>query len=421
MPFKQLVEKRNELAAKQKKLADLFTEAGSDAGGNTRELDLDKITSIKGSRQEKLATIRKLNEELDAIGKEVDGLAVLEMAEKNLSAEHGVRGGDDAKVDRFPRDDNGDAKGIGELFADTAAFKGHQPGTSWTGLKTEIPNAADKLLKATFLTSSGWAPESIRTGRVVEEALRPIQVLDTIPGGRTGQAAVVYMEETTVTNAAAARAEEGAYAASTLILTEQTSTVRSIGTSLPVTDEQLADVPQAMSYLNMRLPFLVRQTLDNQLLNGSGAGVNLAGINNVSGIQTQALAGDDIPDAFYKAMVKVRVTGRAAPNICYIHPNDWQQVRLMRTNDGLYIWGNPSEAGPLRLWGVTVVETDVQAEGTGLVGDTMFAQLFLRQDVVVEIGYTNDDFTDGRQTLRAGVRAALATYRAAAFCQVTGI
>jgi len=45
------------------------------------------------------------------------------------------------------------------------------------------------------------------------------------------------MKETTVTNAAAERAEGGVYAESALALAEQTVPVRGIGTSLPITDE----------------------------------------------------------------------------------------------------------------------------------------------------------------------------------------
>jgi len=422
--IKQLVEKRNELAAKQKKLAGIFAEGKAEAGGNSQEIDIDKITSLKGTNTEKLAAIRKLNEELDAIGAEVDELAIMETAEKSLAESHNVKGGaDDKTIGRFAvGNESSTQKGIGDLFVESDAYKNHQPGMSWTGVNTEIKGAVTPMLKTTFSTSAGWAPESVRTGTLIEEALRPIQVIDTIPGGTTGEAAVVYMEETTVTDAAAARSEAGAYAESTLALTEQTATVRSIGTSLPVTDEQLADESGVRSYLNMRLPFLVRRKLDTYCLTGSGSAPQFYGFNNLTNAQSQALGGDNVPDAVYKAMVKVRVTGRAVPNVVYIHPTDWQGVRLMRTNDGLYIWGNPSEAGPMRLWGINVVETDAQTVTTALVGDTVnFSQLFMRQNVTVEIGLDTADFTNGVQTVRCGLRAVLVTYRPEAFCVVTGL
>ncbi len=416
MEFKQLVEKRNELEAKKKKLKAIMTEAKTD---NSNVLDLDQIKSIEGTQTEKLEAIRKLKEGMDDLGKEVDALLILDAAQKSLVDDHDVKGGKDAP--RFNGDDQQGPKGFGDLVAESDVYKKWYPGAKerFAGV---IKNGARPLLKTDFTTSAGWAPESLRIGRVIDEALRPIQVIDTIPPGTTTQAAIVYMEETTVTTAAAERSEAAAYAESTLALTEQSVTVRSIGTSLPVTDEQLADVAEVRSYLNMRLGFLVRQRLDLQILVGDGSAPNISGINDFTGLLTQAIAGDNVPDAFYKAMRQVRVTGRAFPSVVYIHPTDWQGVRLLRTDDGLYIWGNPSEAGPMRLWGVMVVETDAQTQGTGLTGDaTNFLQLFMRQDVTVEIGFVDDDFLDGRQTIRAGLRAALADYRPAAFCQITGI
>ncbi len=429
MAVKQLVEKRNEHAAKQKKLADIFTEGRGPAGSND-DLDLDLITSLKGTSQQKMNEIRKLNEELDAIGEEVDALAIVEQAARNLEMAGKTRLEDPDSSGkpkaRFNGDDdfeqtNGRQKGIGDLFVESDIYKRWKPGSRGV-VSGEIEKGLVPLLKTDFTTSAGWAPESVRTGRVIEEQLRPIQVIDTVPGGTTGQAAIVYMEETTVTNNAAERNEAAAYAESALALTEQTNTVRSIGTSLPVTDEQLADVNEVRSYLNMRLGFLVRQRLDGQILTGDGAAPNLRGFNNLVTVQTQAKGADPVPDAVMKAMTLVRVTGRSIPSVVYFHPNDWQGVRLLRTTEGIYIWGNPSEAGPLRIWGVTVVETDAQTENTALAGDVRnFTQLFIRQNLTVEVGFVNDDLLKGLQTFRVGMRAALVGYRPQAFCTVTGI
>lgn len=430
MAVKQLVEKRNELQAKQKKLADIFQEGKGSAGSND-DMDLELIKSLTGTSRQKMDAIRKMNEELDALGAEVDALAVVEQAARNLEMIEKTQLEDDRggvlkpkarfNVDDLFEQEYGRQKGIGDLFVENEMYKRWRPGSKGV-ITGEIEKGLVPLLKTDFTTSVGWAPESIRTGRLVEEQLRPIQVIDTVPGGTTGQAAIVYMEETTVTNNAAERNEAAAYAESALALTEQTNTVRSIGTSLPVTDEQLSDVAEVRSYLNMRLSFLVRQKLDSQILTGNGAAPNLRGFNNLVTIQTQAKDADPVPDAVMKAMTLVRVTGRAMPNVVYFHPNDWQTVRLLRTTDGVYIWGNPSEAGPLRIWGVTVVETDAQTENTALVGDVRnFTQLFIRQNLTIEVGFVASDFLNGLQTFRVGMRVALVGYRPQAFCEVTGI
>src|SRR5690606_20295089 len=102
---------------------------------------------------------------------------------------------------------------------------------------------------------------------------------------------------------------------------------------------------------------------------------------------------------------------------------DWQIVRLLRTADGLYIWGNPSEAGPERIWGLQVTQGDILAQGTAIVGDfANFSELAVRQGLEVKVSDSHDDyFVKGKLAIRADMRAALLWYRPAAFCSITGV
>lgn len=415
----KLKEKQDELAAKQVKLHEVFAEAGED-------MDFEKVKCLQGTTAEKVTKVQEMNQELTDLAKEVEGLDKLakmsgdvdELGERIKARNNEPAGAPSLPGGEPPAKHQ---KSLGEIVTGSAAFK------SFAQTKTPATCLVDayslKQLKTLFETSAGWAPESTRIpGLVIPAVTRPIQVLDIIPSGTTGMAAIKYMEETTRTHASAERAENAAYAASTFALTERSSTVRSIGTSIPVTDEQLEDVEGVQSYLENRLIFGNRQRLDGQILVGDGIAPNIDGILNNSGLQSQALGGDSVPDAVYKAMTKIRVTGRAFPSAAIFHPNDWQAVRLLTTTDGIYIWGSPSEAGMERIWGVRVVQTDAITENTALVGDFgNFCQLFERRGMEVKVGYVDNDFEDGRQTIRAGFRVAFAVYRGAAFCEVTGI
>ncbi len=418
MGLKQdLVQKRNELDAVNGKVKKIREEC-IDAS-NENEIDLMKSSTLTGEKsKDRLNEFRKMLKEQDGIGAEVDALAE---AVKGMERE--IPGDDDKdkKGGGVPHPEaKGQVKSLGQLFVESDGFKAAQEGRR---NETFELKASPGEVKTLMTTAAGWAPESVRTGKVVLDAQRPIQVMDIVPDGDTNQAAIVYMEETTFTNNAAEVSEGGTYGEAALVLTERTSTVRKVGVWLPVTDEQLEDEAQVRSYIDQRLRFMLRQRIDGQLLVGDGNAPNLDGINNVSGIQTQAKGADPVPDAIYKAMTKIRVTGRAMPNVVVLHPNDWQGIRLLRTSDGIYIWGNPSESGVERIWGVPVAQADSQTENTGLVGDwANFCQKYWRRDIEVKITDAHSDyFIKGKQAIRADVRLAFVTYRPAAFCTVTGL
>lgn len=420
----QLREAQNTLSAKQAALAQVWKEAGDD-------IDFSKVKCIEGDSVAKAEKVRSMDTELNELFDNVKKLTLdVQMAENQKRRDAGIS---ELPVSGNFSHDNGSGqkgkKSFGELIVASQDYRDSitKSGRSKHTFSMEIPDYISELsrnqgVKTLFQTSAGWAPESTRTGLLIDAVTRPIQVTDVIPAARTGMAAVVYMEETTRTHANAERNEGAAYAESAFALTQRSSTVRSIGTMIPVTDEQLADEAQVASYLSNRLIFGARQRLDSQILVGDGSAPNLRGINNTSGVQTQAKGADPTPDTFYKAMTLIKVTGRAFPSHHFIHPTDWQEIKLLRTADGIYIWGSPSENGPERLWGLPVVVTDAQTQNTGLTGDVLnFCSLFERQGVEVETGYVNDDFKLGQKTLRAGVRVAFVVFRGAAFCQSTGI
>jgi HK97 family phage major capsid protein len=231
------------------------------------------------------------------------------------------------------------------------------------------------------------------------------------------------MEETTFTNNAAEVTEAAAYAEAALAYTERTSNVRKVGVSLPVTDEQLADIPQIRGIINNRLTFMLRQRLDGQVVAGNGVAPNLMGLLNVAGVQTTAkAAGEPVFDAVYRSQRLVRITGRSMANGYVFHPTNWESQRLTRTTDGIYLLGNPNDAGPTRIWGLPVTEGDVITLNTGLCGAfSTMSELVFRKGIEVQVGYVNDDFIKGKSTLRADLRVAFPVYRAAGFCTITAL
>jgi HK97 family phage major capsid protein len=230
------------------------------------------------------------------------------------------------------------------------------------------------------------------------------------------------MQETTFTNNAAVVAENAVYPESALAFAPVDAPVRKVGTFIPVTEEQLADVEGVRAMLDNRLSFMVMLAADQELLSGDGTGVHINGFNNQV-TQSQAKATDPVFDAIFKAMVLIQTVGYANPDAVVLHPLDFQDIRLTRTADGIYIMGNPDTVGSNMLFGMRTVITTAATQNTGLVGDFgTYSALITRMGMDVQA--TNSHaalFIQDVWTIKARIRIGLAIYRITAFCKVTGI
>jgi HK97 family phage major capsid protein len=280
-------------------------------------------------------------------------------------------------------------------------------------------------VKTTMTTAAGFAPANDRTNIVIPFPTRRPMLQDFIPSITTNLDAIKFMEETTFTNNAAGTAENNALPESAMAYTERTQPVEVIGTFLPVTEQQL-DIEEAVrGTVDQRLLLMYTLKEESDLLSGNGSSPNLLGYLNKGGIQTQAKGADPVPDCLYKLFTKLRGGSNAGfvePTAVVIHPNDWQDIRILRDSNGNYIWGNPSEAGPERIWGKPMIITTAITENTALSGDfQLFSQIWRKRGARVEAGMQNDDFVKLKMTLRVYGRLALVIYRAAAYGTATGI
>lgn len=434
-----LKEAQEKLATRQDDMGKVIAEAKTASG----DLDFKQVSclgaEVKGDSIAVAEKFKALNAEADALAQHIETLNSAEKAAKDHEARSKARPGffhpGAGGQGGFRPANEAQFKSFGQLLGEDAGFKSWKESRSKDGVNVNFADLtlSDFLAKASrfhtigtkalMTTAAGFAPESIRQPGFVEAPTRPIQLLDILPMATIGMDLVKYMEETTRTHAAAETAEGDTFAESEFAFTERSIPVEKITDSIPVTDEQLEDVAMIEGYLNTRLAFGVRQRLDRQCLLGNGTAPNLRGILNVAGIQTQAKGADPIMDAIYKAMVKIRLTGRAMPTHSNIHPLDMQEIRLTRTADGIYIFGSPMEAGPARLWGLPVIENDALTENTALVGsfEPSWITLFEKRGIDIQVGYVGAQFGQGRRTIRADMRAALVVTRPAAFCTVTGI
>jgi hypothetical protein len=419
-----------ERAALAQKTADIFKVAGSEDGR-------------PNFNNEQLEEVRANNKKCNALADEITKLQELD------ELEHNAKGILDAKGKPFRQvphpgggrrrfgagvmNDDGSSledgpytKSLGERWVESDSWKktygGPQKGRSGSELQWESEEWTPDALKTTFSTTAGWDPFVQREPGFVPFAMQMPTVADLLPTGQTTQHSIQYMEETTNTNAAAETAEAGTYPESAYALTLRTLPIVKIAHFVPTTDEQLADEPQARSFLDDRLMLGCRQRLDSQLLNGSGTPPALKGFLNLTGLQTQVKSTDPTFDAILKAMVLVQTVGFASPSALIANPTDWATTVLLRTSQGIYILGNPSDQPLQRIWGMPVISTTYLAAGTMLTGDfARWSRLMYRLGLGIKISDSHSDwFIKGILAIRAEMRVALYAPRGAAFCKITG-
>lgn len=416
-----LAELREEIAAKNSTLHKIFEQAGE-------EMDLSRVDLISGDTHEKAAEIRRMNEEISALGVERDRLEHLDTIKQLRGRDH-ERDTTPSSGMRFPNGGGGSPssghqqaqKGLRQWLSDHKGYREFRADQS-RSVTFDLPDADFK----TLITLTTVSPQNLRQPNVVNMALEERMVSDLMLQGQIDRGTVEYYEETTVTNNAAPVAEGTEKAESALAWTLRTETARKIAHWIPATKEALDDVSFLESQIRGRLAYGIRRSEETQLISGDGNAPNLRGILNRSGIQTQAKGTDPTPDAVYKAMQKVRGasgSGFAEPTALVIHPNDWTDIKLLRTADGIYLWGNPSDEGPDRIWGMQVRQTTGITENTGLVGAFRpHAEVLRREGITITLSTEHASyFIENKVAILAESRLALAVYRPSAFCSITSI
>lgn len=411
-----LVEIREELHARRKEMHDIWEQAGPDR-------DFGRVTLLgAGDTATKVNEFRRRDAVINELAAEEQQLAMAEMiAEKNAQEmKRGteptgtfVHGGSTAPREFRITD-------LKKSLVESKGYRDFREGRM-RSVTLELPNVDWK----TLVTLSTINRQALR-GPLVEMGMEDRNISDLMLSSNTDANTLEYYEETTFTNAAAATSEGSAKPESTLGYTLRTESVRKIAHWIPATKEALDDVSFLEGQIRGRLAFGVTRVEEAQLISGDGTAPNISGILDRSGLQTQAKGSDPTPDAIYKGMQKIRGaggSGYAEPTAVIFNPNNWTAIKLLRTVDGVYIWGNPSDEGPDRIWGLPVRQTTAMPEGTALAGAFRpYAEVIRREGVTVTLSTEHASFfTENKVAILAESRLALAIYRPAAFCTVTGL
>jgi HK97 family phage major capsid protein len=320
-----------------------------------------------------------------------------------------------------------ETRSLGEQFASDPAYRqfiqggGHRRSGSWTSPMVE-------LQAATLDTAStGGGPlifPQVLPG-IQPLLFKRLTIRDLLASGTTDSNAIIYLQEKTFTNAAAAVAEGAAKPESTLAFQQATSPVQKIAHWLPVTEEMLEDYSAIRSYIDARLRLGLELTEEDEILSGSGVAPHLMGLRTVSGLSTAVARGTDSNvDAILAQITAIATGALIQPDAIVLNPANWAAIQTMKNLQGNYMgtgpWAAPQSS---TLWGLPVAVTPSMTAGVALVGAfKTAAQVFTKGGVRVEISNSHSDFfVKNLVAIRAEFREALAIYRPAGFGEVTGL
>jgi HK97 family phage major capsid protein len=406
--------KKEELAVKRQALARLFDQANT--------------TTDPVKRDELASNIKTANTELAALVDAIEPLQELLHAEQeNREALKAMRQPVDRQItedteavsaNSSPSDEimSHGLKSVGDMFKTAMDAHGLK---SFRGFRGEMGELAIK----TLIQTSQMTPLEDRRPGIQLSAQEERTVADLMLSGTTNAQKITYFEETTFTNNAATVAEGAAKPEVALAWTLREDNVRKIAGWVPVTDEMMEDVPGFESYLRGRLAFMIRQREEAQILDGDGAGQNILGVYNRTGVQTVTGYGLSTIDSILRAIVEIQKDAFVEPTAMVIHPLDWFDVRTSKDTTGNYLLG-PATQDPdtTRPWGLRIRVTTNARENTALVGAFNQAQIFRKSGISIVVSTENEDyFIYNKLAVRAEERLALAVYRPTAFCKVESI
>lgn len=291
-----------------------------------------------------------------------------------------------------------------------------------------FPTFQNAEVKTVMTRAAGYAPANDRTTKLVPYAQRQPRLADLIPVQQTTLSTINYMEETTAlagTNAQVSIAEGNLKFENALAFTARNAPVETVGTWLPVTTQQLDDVPGIQGIIEDRMSLFLQLKEEDLLLNGTGTTPQLIGFQGAaaSSVQEQARGTDTNIDAIFKAIQKIRVTGLAEPDAVVMHPDNFTPIATYKATTGEYGFDvTVDNAGIIRLWGKLLILSPVATSGTALVGAFRdFSEIWRRMGMTIMVGLNSDDFTKNKRTVLGEFREALTIYRQTAFCKATGL
>lgn len=373
---KKMLEQLGDTAKQAKDTVDAVKKAHTELDGRVNkiheELQSGKADSVtKAAFQEAVASVDKVEKALEKVAQEVTELA--------SKAINGLGGGAEKKT-------------LGQLAAESEVCKTYRGGIA------ELAQMAGPLFGKTAVTSSGTSAGALidpyRVPGIVMNPDEPLTVRDLFTAVSISSNAIEWVKEKVFTNNAGYQASEGsAKPESGLTFEKMTTAVATLAHWIPASRQVLSDAPQLRGIIDGKLRTGLKLKEDEQLLFGDGLNGNLHGIvpQSASYVSTGIPSGANKIDHLRWAFLQV-AKAKYPATFAVLSLDDWALIQMMKTADGAYIFGTPTDGAAPRIWGKRVVESFGMDAGDFLAGSSLAATLYDREDVTVRVAEQHGDF-----------------------------
>lgn len=189
---------------------------------------------------------------------------------------------------------------------------------------------------------------------------------------------------------------------------EKSAEVLKITAFIKVSKEALEDVDGLEAEINNELTEQILLKVDAELLTGAGTTGILSGIQaNDTAYNAGSFAGT-IPNANKSDVLRTAIAQVVAanfiPDYALLHPNDIASMELEKGTDGHYVMPPFRSADGTMIAGVKVIGNTGQTVDKFTVGDFTKFHVRMREDLTIDIGLENDDFTKNLRTILAEIR-----------------
>ena len=351
----------------------------------------------------------------DLHAKAVDAKDAMERSKKATDMVNAMLGAKDTDHDESgnPKGDDHLTGSLAERFTKSASFKafrkdrpeGSELSGSWNIKASGLGSAEDLGIgtKATITTATGqFVAEQRLPGYRSQLLDEGLSFLDLITGGTTQASFIEYATIVAETNNAAIVAEGELKPLSDVTTGKAEAKAYTYADGFDVTNQTLADDGALVAFMDQRIRYHVRNAVVDKLINGSGTG-EPAGILNTTGVQQQAFV-TDVLTTLGNALGKVEDV-QVDPQAIVMNSKDIWALRFLKDAQGRYIFGGPSERGPISVWGVPVVKSNRVAQGTALAGNFRSLHFLEREALSVQLFNQHKDYAQRNMSyVRAELR-----------------